>query len=612
VTAKPRPIVTSPRSLSFTFLVSIMVALFAAIAPRCAAQMNMYSPVMEMQPEIPPEQLPTPAKMTGIGNVQMKIAAKPEAQYWFNQGLNLLHDFWDYESAKAFEQSIRVDPNCAMCYWGLYQAESFYHSTEPDYAGVSLEKAVSLESHASKRERLYISASAAYAAARRDSNGRPDFTRAFRLWRKLIKKYPRDSEARILLAYDEGLGSKEGLSLLESVLRDDPQNSAANHFYIHALEASDPARALHNAEILPSLAPNSGHMVHMPGHIYFRLGDYARAEQAFDASMRMDENYMREQHVDVDDDWNYVHNLMYAVANLMEEGKLQEATVYSGKLTGARGELDSTLYPFSSRDSIARVSPELPVALRTANWRQVITLAKSTKPPLPSQPNLRFLGAELAVFGAGMQAIEDRHGEAAEQLSVQFDAELWRMTQATKDGVGAGAPTPQASSPRPRQPKIPVMSDAYIEPLLSTLSVMSLDLRASILAADQHTAESEKVFAQAEGEEKALGYHEPPLYIRPVGEAEGDALMAAGDFAAAKAAYQKALLERPRSGFALYGIALCSERAGALEDAAREYSEFISAWKNADPGLPQLQHARIYLAQHPSAGRSGHTSRGAN
>src|SRR6185437_6833102 len=166
--------------------------------------------------------------------------------------------------------------------------------------------------------------------------------------------------------------------------------------YIHAVEASPhPERALHSAEILPSLAPASGHMVHMPGHIYYRLGDYARAEQAFEASMLADETYMREQHVAVDDDWNYVHNLMYAVANLLEEGKLKEAAEYSAKLAGARGELNSTLYPFSARDSISRLNPELPVALRTADWAQVVALAQAKEPP-SSQPNMRFLARELA------------------------------------------------------------------------------------------------------------------------------------------------------------------------------------------------------------------------
>src|SRR4029079_5891746 len=107
------------------------------------------------------------------------------------------------------------------------------------------------------------------------------------------------------------------------------------HYYIHALEASDhPERALHSADILGSLAPVSGHMVHMPGHIYFRIGYYALAAQAFAASLAVDERYMREQHVDPDNDWNYVHNLMYSVANLLEQGKFEEATRLSLKISG--------------------------------------------------------------------------------------------------------------------------------------------------------------------------------------------------------------------------------------------------------------------------------------
>ena len=145
------------------------------------------------------------------------------------------------------------------------------------------------------------------------------------------------------------------------------------------------------------------------------------------------------------------------------------------------------------------------------------------------------------------------------------------------------------------------MSDAYLEPLVSTLSVMSLELRGSILTARKQASEAKAVFDQAAREEKALGYREPPSYIRPVGETEAAALLAAGDFAAAKAAYQQALVERPRSGFPLYGIALCSEKSGNLDAAAKEYSDFLSAWKNADPSLPQLAHARTYVAQHPPA-----------
>lgn len=202
---------------------------------------------------------------------------------WFDQGLNLIHDFWDYESARAFEQSVRVDPQCAMCYWGQVLA-----------------KAVTLKGHASKRERLYIEASAAYEDALKNAKPVVNFSQEIQLMRKLVKKYPKDTQARIFLAVslqdgfdakgEPRAGQKEALAMLQNVIRDDPSNSAANHSYIHALEASaHPEQALPSAEILASLAPASGHMVHMPGHIFFRIGDYTRAEHAFAASMHVDE-----------------------------------------------------------------------------------------------------------------------------------------------------------------------------------------------------------------------------------------------------------------------------------------------------------------------------------
>jgi tetratricopeptide (TPR) repeat protein len=125
---------------------------------------------------------------------------------------------------------------------------------------------------------------------------------------------------------------------------------------------------------------------------------------------------------------------------------------------------------------------------------------------------------------------------------------------------------------------------------------MSLELRASLLAAEGKMTEAKSLFRDAVREEKALGYHEPPSYIRPVGETEGAAMLAAGEWGKAKDAYARALRERPRSGFALYGMALCEEKSGDRESAVREYREFLAAWKDADPMLDRLEHARRFVA----------------
>jgi hypothetical protein len=587
------------------------VCLILGYAQRITAQTGMNCHSMDAREELPPEKLPPPQKLTGIGNAHIHITATPEAQMWFDQGLNLLRDFWDYESARAFEQGVRVDPQCAMCYWGLYRAEIFTHSNAKYYANLLLTKAVQLKGHASKAERLYIEASAAAAAEK--SKKRDKHTgdsQEAQIYRKLVKRDPKDTQARIFLAealtdgYDDSgqprEGQKEALAILQSVLKEDPENSAANHYWIHAVEASPhPEQALRSAEILARLAPTSGHMVHMPGHIFYRTGDYSRAKESFAASMQADERYMQSQHVQVDEDWNYVHNLMYAIANLMEAGQLSEATTLSGKLKDARGQLENSLYPWSPRDSTSRLDPQLPVALRAADWAKTLELLKTTDPPA-TLPNLQFLAQQLTQFALGMQALEHHDLSQAEAASAQFDAGQWRISSRLKaeDDRKSEEKDKDKKTADAGPPKLPLTPDAYPKPLVNNLSIMSLELRAGLLMEKKQFAEAKKLYAQAAQEEKALGYHEPPYYIRPVGETEAAAFLTASDWAGATAAYKDALVERPHSGFPLYGIATASEQAGDSKAAAAEYAEFLAAWKSADSNLPQLAHARSYLAAH--------------
>ncbi len=577
----------------------------------------------------PPEQLPVPIKMTGIGNSHMTIKASPEAQLWFDQGLSLLHDFWDYESAKAFEQAIRKDPDCAMCYWGLAQAEQFRGGPGKAFAKTALDQAVKLEHKASKFDKLYIEAAEADS---REEGG--DHSASIALYRKLVKMEPHDIEARIFLAdalgndgksgYDDNGepkgNEKEKIAILEAVLKDAPNDSAANHYWIHAMEPSNhPERAVTSAALLASLAPTSGHMVHMPGHIYYRIGDYASADKWFTASTQADERYMREQHVSVDDDWNYVHNLMYGIANLMEQGRLEDANALSDHLASARGQLSESLYIWSARDQISRVSRRLPVALRIGDWDAVLAMLDQAQLAEGDKTtNLRFLQNELRNFARGMQAIEVGNVVIAQAASAEMDAGLWRQGQdatsaeseklkATSDKMMASAEAkasatagkPNVASPTNSASQVtdPVNPDALSGPLVSTLSVASMELRAGVLLLKGDTPGSKKLFDQATLAGQKLGYHEPPFYIRPVAETEAEALLRAQDYAGAKAAFEKALIERPASGFELYGIARADELAGNSGLAQTEYRAFLKAWPSADPTLPQILDARKALGE---------------
>jgi tetratricopeptide (TPR) repeat protein len=561
-----------------------------------------------MQAVPPPEQLPVPIRMTGVGNGHIAITASPEAQAWFDQGLNLMHDFWDYESAKAFEQGIRVDPQCAMCWWGIAEVEGFRGGPGAVYGTHAIGEAVRLKGHAKGTERLYIEAEQASSVAKSG-----DKTQEIAVLRKLVKKYPKDLQGRIFLAiavedgYDDAgepkAGEKEGIALLEGVLRDAPNDSAANHYWIHAMEPGNhPERALQSATLLASLAPTSGHMVHMPGHIFYRVGNYPEAERWFTASAAADERYMHEQHVSADDDWNYVHNMMYGIADLMEQGKLAEADALSDKLAGARGRLSATLYIWSARDQMARLNNRLPVALRVGDWDGV--LAMLDQAPIADgekTANLRFLAAELREFAMGMRDLDRNDVDAAQAASARMDAGLWRLQQEQADvakGAAAKAKadhTDKAAAKKEEPPMVPILPDADAGPLVRSLGVASLELRAGVLAGQGKLDDAKKLYATAAKNEKELGYHEPPIYVRPVGENEAVALLKAKDYAGAKAAYEAALVERPDSGFALYGLARVMELSGDSKGAHAGYEAFLKAWPAADAGLPEVAHAREVL-----------------
>jgi tetratricopeptide (TPR) repeat protein len=573
-----------------------------------------------MQAVPAPEQLPAPVRMSGIGNGHISITTNPEAQAWFDQGLNLLHDFWDYESIKAFEQGIRVDPQCAMCWWGIAQAEGFRGGPGGVYGTRAVAEAVRLKGHAKGAEKLYIEAAQAGSVAKKD-----DKTQEIAILRKLVKKYPQDLQGRIFLAitvedgYDDAgepkPGEKEGIALLEGVLHDAPNDSAANHYWIHAMEPGNhPERALQSATLLASLAPTSGHMVHMPGHIFYRVGNYAEAERWFTASTAADERYMREQHVGPDDDWNYVHNMMYGIADLMEQGKLAEANALSDRLAGARGQLSATLYVWSARDQMARLSRRLPVALRIGDWDGV--LAMLDQAPVAEgdkTANLRFLAAELRDFAMGMRALDRNELDAAQDASARMDAGLWRLQQEQADVASAAAKTAaakakvdqpsKATEKKDESPMVPIMPDADSGPLVRSLSVASLELRAGVLAGQGKLEAAKKLYATAAKDEKGLGYHEPPMYIRPVGETEAVALLKVKDYAGAKAAYEDALVARPDSGFELYGLARVMELSGDAKGARAGYQAFLKAWPSADAGLPEVTHAREALSSGAVASR---------
>ena len=310
-----------------------------------------------------------------------------------------------------------------------------------------------------------------------------------------------------------------------------------------------------------------------------------------------------EQHVSPDDDWNYVHNMMYAIANLMEQGKLKEANALSDHLSAARGKLSATLYIWSARDQMARIGQRLPVALRVGDWDAVLAmLGQASLGDGEKTANLRLLagGVERVCArdeGAGGRRCRMRLQEAPDRL----DAGLWRAEhenaekkddKAKDDKAKADASKDDAAKKKDEPPTMPVMPDAMSGPMVKCMSIASLELRGGVLVVEGKLDEGKKLFAQAALEEKKAGYHEPPFYIRPVGENEAAVLMRAKDLSGAKAAYEAALEERPNSGFGLYGLARVAELKGDEAGARKGYEAFLKEWASADETLPEVVHAR--------------------
>lgn len=240
---------------------------------------------------------------------------RPLAQQYFDQGLRLYYAFNHQEAIRSFEQGTRIDPNCAMCYWGIALAYGPNINAPIDAAGSrlayrALQPALKHEKKVSAREHAMIRALATrYAAEPPSDRDQLDIAYA-RAMRDVVLRFPDDMEAKTL--YAESLmdlspwdyWSSEGnpkehtvklLSQLEQVLAANPNHPGANHLYIHAVEAVHPERAVKAAERLAGLMPGAGHLVHMPGHIYIRVGRYEDAIKANEHAVHADESYIRDQ-----------------------------------------------------------------------------------------------------------------------------------------------------------------------------------------------------------------------------------------------------------------------------------------------------------------------------
>jgi len=251
-----------------------------------------------------------------LGELHYPITTSvPLTQRYFDQGLRLYYAFNHSEAIRSFQEGARLDPVCAMCYWGIALAygpniNAPMETASGRLAYTALQQALKHEKKASAREQALIRALARRYKAQPPID-RTELDAAYsHAMADAVQRFPDDLEAKTL--YAESLmdlspwdywtsdgkpkpNTTKLLSHLEQVLAADPNHPGANHFYIHAVEAAQPERAIEAAERLAGLMPGAGHLVHMPGHIYIRVGRYEDAIKANEHAVHADETYIRDQ-----------------------------------------------------------------------------------------------------------------------------------------------------------------------------------------------------------------------------------------------------------------------------------------------------------------------------
>ena len=487
--------------------------------------------------------LPPARLMTGLGTAHIAITTRvPMAQRFFDQGLNLLHAFWDTEAYRAFREAARLDPDAAMPQWGLYMALAQNGKEMARERAAALVRATELAPRASAHEQYYLRAIALQADP---AKGRGAYIAEMEA---LIDRHPSDVEAQLLLANllstpassyaPDGRprdGKLYGQAILRNLLRTHPRHAAVHHYWIHAVENGPrPQEALPSVVALTRLAPGSGHLRHMPGHVYYRLGRYDDARRAFLSSARFDERYMRAEGVQPIDNWNYVHNLDYLVAAEAEIGRYDQALVYAERLRDihadpARANSSGIGYlTFGGHTAVARLQ------MRFARWHEAAdALPSATAAPVTDSPLLRGDYQGLRAYALGMAAAQHGRVEEAALRLRELEAALAPLTTGRIQDGG----------------------DWYFRHAIRVLQVNVRELEGMTASARGDHDRALAILREAAVAERDLGYWEPPHYARPVLESLAGAAIRAGRLDEAQAAYQAVLALRPNSYHALRGLA---------------------------------------------------------
>lgn len=508
-----------------------------------------------------------------LGDHHHPISTKsPEAQRYFDQGLTLAWGFNHAEAGRSFREAARLDPGCAMCWWGASLVlgpninAGMEEAAVPD-AWEALQKAVALAPNASEREHAYIAALAKRYAAKPVKDRKPLDSAYADAMRDVARRHPDDLDAAALFAealmdvtpwdYWEKDGrpkawTPEIVSTLESILARNPDHIAGIHFYIHATEASPaPGRAEKYADKLGALVPGAGHLVHMPAHTYMRVGRYHDASLANEKAAKADESYIAQCRAQGIYPLVYhPHNVHFLVASAAMEGRGAVSIAAARKLA-AHSSPEMMRVPGLETLQHYWITPLFALA-RFAKWEEIL---KEPRPPggLDYPEGVWRYARGLALSATG------RQNEAARELAAL-----------------------RAIAAKPALGKLTIWG---FNSFASILALAVRFLEADIASRRGDAAGAVQHLTKAVTLEDDLIYQEPPDWYAPARQVLAATLGRAGRWVDAEAAYRADLVRNPENGWSLSGLAVALDAQGRDAEAAEVRKRLEKVWTLADVSI---------------------------
>lgn len=507
--------------------------------------------------------------LKGLGNLHHKVTtSKPEAQRYFDQGLTLIYAFNHEEAARSFRYAAKLDPKCAMAFWGEALAVGPNYN-DPDIdmsrekaAVDAINKALAVAGQTSENEQGYIHALAKRYSADPKADRKKLGVAYQQAMRDLMKRYPDDLDAAVLFAESSmdlhpwllwkpngqpEEGTVEIVDVLKGVLQRDPNHIGANHFYVHATEAGPhPADASASAERLKTLAPAAGHLVHMPAHTFIRVGDYHGATIANEKAAVVDEAYIKKYKAGTTmyAVMYYSHNLHFLAISSSMEGTFAKAHQSAAQVVKG-------MTPMAKENPMAEwFLPTLGnILVRFHRWDEILKLPEPDK-------NLHLMHA-FWHFARGMA----------------FSATGKAGAGTERDALAAETKAIPAEAPLG-------MNTAH-----KVLDIAALMLDANIARAKHDLKQTAALLTKAARADDALNYDEPPDWYLPPRETLGAVLLEDKRAAEAEKVFRDELKAHPKNPRALFGLAESLAAQGKKDEAAKVRKDFEAGWKYADVKL---------------------------